>query len=139
MEQQAQSAERDERTRAANKESRNVGNTRGEKITSIVGVVQDPTGHRCCLLDRPEQQGLNESHPEGVPGEVQDYFVQDGTAHTSILAFKPPQRAKGAVKRQLRYDVKLTGDARRMAGQLEHALNIEHKGKPRVLLLTGQA
>lgn len=104
-----------------------------------MGVVQDPTGHRCCLLDRPEQQGLNESRPEGVPGEVQDYFVQDGTAHTSILAFKPPQRAKGAVKRQLRYDVKLTGDARRMAGQLEHALNIEHKGKPRVLLLTGQA
>lgn len=45
-------------------------------------------------------------------------MVQDGTAHTSILALSSrPQRARGAVRRQLRYDVKLTGDARRMAGQ----------------------
>lgn len=50
-----------------------------------------------------------------------------------------PQRARGAVERQLRCDVKLTGDARRMADQLEHVLNIEHKTKPRVLLLTGKA
>lgn len=70
---------------------------------------------------------------------MQDYFVQNGTAHTGILALKPPQRARGAVKRQLRCDVKLTGDARRMAGQLEHVLNIEHKGKPRAFLLTGKA
>lgn len=73
-----------------------------------------------------------------MPAEVQDYVVQNGTAHTGILALEPPQRAKGAVKRQLRCDVKLTGDARRMADQLEHVLNIEHKGKPRVLLLAGK-
>lgn len=34
------------------------------------------------------------------------------------------------MKRKLRYDVKLTGDAKRMADQLEHVLNIEHKRKP---------
>jgi hypothetical protein len=44
IEQPAQSAGRDEITQAANRESRNVGNTRGQKITSIVGAVQDPTG-----------------------------------------------------------------------------------------------
>lgn len=51
-----------------------------------------------------------------------------------------PRGPKGpwAVERQLRCDVKLTGDARRMADQLEHVLNIEHKGKPRVLLLEGK-
>lgn len=68
-----------------------------------------------------------------MPGELQDCFIQDGTAHTGTLALEPPQRARGAVKRQLRCDVKLTGDARRIADQLEHVLNIEHKGKPRVL------
>lgn len=49
-----------------------------------------------------------------------------------------PRGPEGALERQLRCDVKLTGDARRMADQLEHVLNIEHKGKPRVLLLEGK-
>lgn len=98
IQQQAQSAGRGEKPWSSQQGNQRHRKHRGEHYLHR-GCGVGSNQHPSCRLDHPEQQGLNESRPEGAPGEVQDYFVQIGTAHTGILALEPPQRAKGAVGR----------------------------------------
>lgn len=95
IKQQAQSAGPDERTQTANRRSRNVEDKRRDENYLHRGCgrrIQPATA--AAFLTAWNSKGLDESRPEGMPGEVQEYFVQDGTAHASILALEPPRRAK---------------------------------------------
>lgn len=95
IKQRAQSAAPDERTQTANRSSRNVGNTKGDENYLHRGCgrrIQPATV--AAFLTTRTSKGLDESRPETMPGEMQVCSIQDGTAHTSILALERPRGQK---------------------------------------------